>query len=59
VAWRAGWVEFDPTNKMMAGPDHIVAARGRDYSDVAPVRGMLRTSGAQDISQAVDVLPVG
>jgi len=61
-AWcglEAGWVEFDPTNKMMAGPDHIVAARGRDYSDVAPVRGMLRTSGAQDISQAVDVLPVG
>jgi transglutaminase-like putative cysteine protease len=61
-AWcglEVGWVEFDPTNQMMAGPDHIVAARGRDYSDVAPVRGMLRTSGAQDISQAVDVLPVG
>ena len=56
---EAGWVEFDPTNKMMAGADHIVAARGRDYSDVAPVRGMLRTAGDQEISQAVDVLPLG
>lgn len=61
-AWcglEAGWMEFDPTNNMMAGTDHIVAARGRDYSDVAPVRGMLRTAGGQEISQAVDVLPLG
>ncbi|MCO5064221.1 MAG: transglutaminase family protein [Rhizobiaceae bacterium] len=60
-AWcgaNAGWIEFDPTNAMMAGLDHIVAARGRDYSDVAPVRGVLRTSGAQEISQSVDVIPL-
>lgn len=60
-AWcgaNAGWIEFDPTNAMMAGLDHIVAARGRDYSDVAPVRGVLRTAGAQDISQTVDVIPL-
>ena len=60
-AWcgaNAGWIEFDPTNAMMAGLDHIVAARGRDYSDVAPVRGVLRTAGAQDISQFVDVIPL-
>lgn len=60
-AWcgaSAGWIEFDPTNAMLAGLDHIVAARGRDYSDVAPVRGVLRTAGAQEISQAVDVIPL-
>jgi len=60
-AWcgaNAGWIEFDPTNAMMAGLDHIVAARGRDYSDVAPVRGVLRTAGSQDISQSVDVIPL-
>jgi transglutaminase-like putative cysteine protease len=61
-AWcglEAGWIEFDPTNRMLAGPDHVVAGRGRDYTDVAPVRGVMRTAGAQDISQSVDVLPLG
>lgn len=56
---EAGWVEFDPTNAMMAGLSHIVAARGRDYTDVPPLRGLLRTAGAQEVSQAVDVIPVG
>jgi len=61
-AWcglEAGWVEFDPTNNMLTGLDHIVAAHGRDYSDVAPVRGVMRTSGGQEIAQSVDVLPLG
>jgi transglutaminase-like putative cysteine protease len=53
-----GWVEFDPTNAMLAGADHIVIARGRDYFDVAPVSGAMRMSGAQTTNQAVDVLPV-
>ena len=35
-----------------------VVARGRDYSDVSPVRGVLRTSGAQQSAQSVDVLPI-
>ncbi len=60
-AWcgaEAGWVEFDPTNNVMAGEDHIVVARGRDYDDVAPVCGALRLSGDQVSSQAVDVIPL-
>lgn len=60
-AWagrETGWIEFDPTNAILAGEDHIVVARGRDYGDVSPVRGVLRMSGAQASEQAVDVLPV-
>jgi transglutaminase-like putative cysteine protease len=53
-----GWVEFDPTNAMMAGLDHVVVARGRDYSDVSPVKGVLRTPGGQTSRQAVDIVPV-
>ena len=53
-----GWVEFDPTNAMLAGADHIVIARGRDYSDVAPVRGAMRMYGDQTTEQAVDVAAV-
>ncbi|MGJ8611925.1 MAG: transglutaminase family protein [Octadecabacter sp.] len=50
-----GWIEYDPTNATLAGTDHIVAGYGRDYSDVSPVRGHLRSSGGQKNSQSVDV----
>lgn len=53
-----GWIEFDPTNDRPAGTDHIVVAYGRDYDDVAPVRGALRGFGAHETSQAVDVIPL-
>lgn len=53
-----GWVEFDPTNGLIVGTDHIVVAHGRDYSDVSPVRGILRTAGSQKTEQAVDVIPL-
>jgi transglutaminase-like putative cysteine protease len=59
-AWcgnAVGWVEYDPTNGVFVAADHIVIARGRDYSDVAPVKGVLRGSGGQRSSQAVDVIP--
>ncbi len=51
----AGWVEFDPTNDMLAGNDHIVVGYGRDYSDVAPIVGVLKTAGGQVGEQSVDV----
>jgi len=54
-----GWVEYDPTNATFAGTDHIVVAYGRDYADVAPVRGAMRTAGGQTSNQSVDVAPVG
>lgn len=60
-AWcgtQAGWIEFDPTNNCHAGADHIVVALGRDYSDVAPVKGMLRISGNSKSKQEVDVIPL-
>ncbi len=54
-----GWIEYDPTNATLVGTDHIVAGYGRDYSDVAPVRGSLRSSGGQKNTQAVDVAIAG
>ena len=58
VGVDGGWLEFDPTNDLLVGTDHVVVAYGRDYSDVAPDRGVLRTWGKQAIDQAVDVIPV-
>ena len=60
-AWcgmECGWIDFDPTNALIVGQDHIVVARGRDYSDVGSVKGVLWTSGDQDTEQAVDVIPL-
>lgn len=60
-AWcgvEIGWVEYDPTNACYAGTDHVLIARGRDYGDVAPVKGVLRTAGPQAADHAVDVVEV-
>ncbi len=50
-----GWIEYDPTNATLIGSDHIVVGYGRDYTDMAPIKGQLRSSGGQVGSQAVDV----
>lgn len=55
----AGWMELDPTNDIPAGTDHIVVGHGRDYGDVAPVIGVLKSYGSHTTEQAVDVIPVG
>jgi transglutaminase-like putative cysteine protease len=56
---QTGWLEFDPTNDMRASSDHITVGHGRDYSDVAPIVGVLKTAGKQAGEQSVDVVPVG
>lgn len=59
-AWcgiEVGWIEYDPTNATRVGQDHIVVARGRDYGDAAPVKGVLRTAGSQTTDHKVDVIP--
>lgn len=60
-AWcgvEVGWIEYDPTNAVRVGQDHIVVARGRDYGDASPVKGVLRTAGGQTTSHSVDVVPL-
>lgn len=54
----AGWIEFDPTNAMLAGADHITIGHGRDYSDISPIVGVLRTAGQHEARQSVDVVRV-
>ena len=53
-----GWLGLDPTNAIPVGDDHIVIALGRDYSDAAPVEGVILSSGRQKLDVAVDVIPV-
>ncbi|MFA6266025.1 MAG: transglutaminase family protein [Pseudolabrys sp.] len=53
-----GWIGFDPTNDMIASDDHVVLAIGRDYSDVAPMDGVIVAAGGQRITVSVSVTPV-
>ena len=55
---HTGWVEFDPTNAILAGADHITIGYGRDYGDISPIVGVLRTSGDHTAKQSVDVVRV-
>jgi transglutaminase-like putative cysteine protease len=54
----AGWCGFDPTNAILVGDDHVTLAVGRDYSDIAPIAGVVFSSGEQHLEVAVDVIPV-
>ncbi|MBI3368145.1 MAG: transglutaminase family protein, partial [Burkholderiales bacterium] len=53
-----GWVALDPTNDLVVGQDHVTLAWGRDYGDVAPLRGVIRGGGTTPPSVAVTVQPV-
>jgi transglutaminase-like putative cysteine protease len=54
----AGWCGFDPTNAILVGDDHVTLAIGRDYSDIAPIAGVVFASGEQHLEVSVDVIPV-
>ena len=53
-----GWVDYDPTNSCFPGAGHIVVARGRDYADVSPTRGVFTGSYSPILKVAVTVEPV-
>lgn len=48
------WIEFDPTNSVQAGKQHIITAQGRDYYDVTPLKGVI-FGGGEDPILAVSV----
>lgn len=51
-----GWLDFDPTNGVVAPSRHVTIGWGRDYADVAPVRGVVvGPSSEQSLSVSVDV----
>jgi transglutaminase-like putative cysteine protease len=38
--WTGRWCGYDPTNDCAVGERHVAIGRGRDYSDVPPVKGI-------------------
>jgi transglutaminase-like putative cysteine protease len=54
---QSGWFGFDPTLGAPVGLRHVRVAYGRDYGDVAPVRGVYRGHAGQRLSVDVRVRP--
>jgi transglutaminase-like putative cysteine protease len=54
---EVGWVDYDPTNTCFTGDGHLVVARGRDYADLSPTRGVFSGGGAHRLKIGVTVEP--
>ncbi len=52
-AWLGEWYPIDPTSGAEVGERHVLVARGRDYGDVAPLKGVFH--GPPDLSVDVRV----
>jgi transglutaminase-like putative cysteine protease len=53
----SGWLGLDPTLGKPLGLQHVRVAYGRDYGDVAPVRGVYKGHAGQRLSVDVRVRP--
>ena len=54
-----GWIDFDPTNAQIPAEQHITVAWGRDYADVAPLKGVIFGGGDKNkLKVSVDVEPI-
>lgn len=58
-AWcgGAGWIDVDPTNGRLVDESFVTLGWGRDYGDVAPLRGVVRGGGQQHLVVRVTVTP--
>jgi transglutaminase-like putative cysteine protease len=63
-AWLAfhcpgtGWIDIDPTNNLLPTTGHVTLARGLDYSDVSPLRGVILGGGHHSLHVSVDMVRV-
>lgn len=56
VEWFTGdWYGYDPTNMLEIAERHVLIARGRDYRDVSPLRGVYAGAGANGVFVTVEI----
>lgn len=58
-AWLGDWYAYDPTNSSRAGERHVIVARGRDYRDVSPLRGVYSGERAEKLAVSVQLTRTG
>jgi transglutaminase-like putative cysteine protease len=55
-AWSGEWFAIDPTNGVPVGERHVLVARGRDYADVSPLKGIYNGGPAEDLGVDVELV---
>jgi transglutaminase-like putative cysteine protease len=53
--WAGSWTPLDPTSGADVGERHVVVARGRDYTDVPPLKGIYHGPPYSDMDVTVEV----
>lgn len=53
--WDGLWTGYDPTNGTPVGPRHVLVARGRDYGDVAPLKGVYNGAPSSHLGVTVEI----
>lgn len=53
--WNGGWEGLDPTNDRRVGGAHVLVARGRDYADVPPLKGIYAGGASQGLGVEVEI----
>ena len=53
--WNGGWEGLDPTNDRTVGAAHVLVARGRDYADVPPLKGIYAGGASQGLGVDVEI----
>ncbi len=53
--WCGDWYGFDPTNGAAAGQHHVIVARGRDYADVTPLKGVYHGAASTGLGVTVEI----
>jgi len=54
-AWTGGWWDYDPTSDHEITEQYVSVGVGRDYTDVAPLKGIYSGQGATDLDVVVEV----
>lgn len=53
------WIGLDPTNLEDIGLRHVIVARGREYGDVPPLKGIYHGGPASALGVTVDLTRIG
>lgn len=53
--WDGGWQAVDPTNNRGVGAAHVIVARGRDYADVPPLKGIYAGGASEGLGVVVEI----
>jgi transglutaminase-like putative cysteine protease len=53
--WDGEWRAVDPTNDRAVGAAHVIVARGRDYADVPPLKGIYAGGQSEGLGVSVEI----